>query len=608
MCTQCERLLTKAGCVSWAGAQVQMGLEVPTCYPGIVKLPDVQKPPCPKKWSTVDLTGGWVKYCPALINERKSARQVGKRWVDLEKADLRFLERPEQKGFGLSLAGIGCAGANPCSSAKTQYNNLKALLGRVFRVPKAQAWGTGPRPGVWTWAKQFVDCLLPDFRADVMSFADWLMSMPSGRRKDLTLAQEIVERYGWCKGFERFKAFVKTEPLPGFAKDKHGLKPSKTMLDRLIQGPADATHCIAGPVLKPLVQRLKKIWGSDNCIFYGSTGPEHLHKWLTETLVPMGGTYFWSDFSMYDNTHSDDSWDFMEYLYRKTAGDNPLFWRVMKAWRRPRGQIGAFKYQARVMNASGRDDTALANAVLNGFATYLSAVAAWLKKPLLEITVADVNACRGDIKLSVCGDDSLGRLPLMTTERMAEFRVDMASNIAQFGFEAKLMLSTKLSDAVYLGQRPVPTRKGWFWGKTIGRATYKMGWVSTKRNIDTMAHITGIADMHILCSSHVPVLSDLARKIAELREKAKRTPVKLDPEKPWQWTQQSGVDYDDVTLQAVADTYTVRKSDHKDIECEDVLVTVADVKHLIAAIRSIRALPCVLDHWLWRHMIWVDDL
>ena len=51
---------------------------------------------------------------------------------------------------------------------------------------------------------------------------------------------------GNCMG--RFKAFVKMEKLPGFEKGDGKLGPTGRMADRLIQGPNDATHGIAGPV------------------------------------------------------------------------------------------------------------------------------------------------------------------------------------------------------------------------------------------------------------------------------------------------------------------------------------------------------------------------
>jgi hypothetical protein len=103
----------------------------------------------------------------------------------------------------------------------------------------------------------------------------------------------------------------------------------------------------------------------------------------------------------------------------------------------------------------------------------------------------------------------------------------MEYNLKLFGFVPKLFTSDRLEDCVYLGMRPYPTKSGWLWGKTIGRATYKLGWVTIKGDQDLMALMTGIADMHALCSRHVPVLSDIARKIVELRRGAKRTQSSL---------------------------------------------------------------------------------
>jgi hypothetical protein len=301
----------------------------------------------------------------------------------------------------------------------------------------------------------------------------------------------------------------------------------------------------------------------------------------------------------------------MEKLYERAGIDDPLFWKVMEAWRRPSGRIGPFKYVApKVMNASGRDDTALANGILNGFASYLSACAAWHRVDVMELTVKQVQACEGIITLSVCGDDSLGSLPPISELEMGEWRGRMAENVAMFGFETKLVSSPKLYDAVYLGMRPYPTRSGWFWGKTIGRATYKLGWCLLEKDRDILAHITGVADMHVLCSRHVPVLADLALKIAELREGMKRTPQERlqDPNKPWEWTLRGQQPYDDLTIQAVADTYTVVSTPGNPQQANGVIVTPHDVRSLIQEIQKIQRIPCVVDHWLWRHMIWVDDL
>lgn len=591
-----------------------MNLCVPTCYPGIVRVQGEQYPPSEKKWKSVSLEGGKVCFSRPLHMLTQQARATCSQQEELhDPSILPSLRRPNPKRWCLALAGIGCSGARPMVSANTDYNRAKALFGRVYRMPATHAWGVGPKPGVWEWADRFVDLLLPGFKEGhrAMSVEEWIDSMPSNRRAPLRRANQTLERTGWKVGYGKFTAFVKTELLPGFSKDRHGLVPMREMLDRLIQGPHDAAHCIAGKWLKPMVQKLKKYWTSDSPIFYGSTSPEHLHKWLNDTLLANSGWYFWCDFSMFDNTHSEPSWAFMERLYGAAKSD-PLFRKVLRAWLRPHGRIGPFTYWARVMNASGRDDTALANGVLNGFATYCSVAAAWLNVPLQSLTPELLTRAMSHIKLSVTGDDSLGRVPEMSDEQAACFRERVNANIAQFGFEAKFMMSRNLYDAVYLGMRPYPVhvdgRVRWFWGKTIGRSTYKMGWVTLDKQRDLMAHITGIADMHRLCSSHVPVLSDLAEKILELRQGMKRTPVRRDPNREWEWPYQSNAKYSAETLQAVADMYSKRAVPGIDMEPHDVVVTVSDVQELIDTIRGIRRLPCVVDHWLWRHMVWCDDL
>lgn len=538
-----------------------------------------------------------VKVNWEMVDKKLRFGDNGKKWSDFVKADMAKLDKFNVgTRYALTLAGIACCGATPMVSASNCYNQAKALLGRVYRQQKPASWGKGPKPGRWQWAKKFVPQLLPEFEAEEMERVEWLNTMPSHRKKALLKALLMYERRGLKPADAGFKAFVKGELLPGFSQDnKVDLGRLEEMLDRLIQGPSDISHVVAGPVLKPLMRKLKKLWTMDHYIHYGSCGPEGLHK-LLEKLVDGDGTFYFSDFSMFDNTHSDDTWDFMEGLYGYHGVD---FAKVMAMWRAPQGKIGPFKYQAKVMNASGRDDTALANAILNGFATYLSVAAAYLGKPLDELSSEDLHKMKEISVLSVCGDDTVGKLPKMSAEELAGFERRYNENIREFGFEAKLETCQSLNRVVYLGQRPYPVGGKWYWGKTIGRATYKMGWIHLRTDRDEMAHITGVADMHVLCSSHVPILSDLAAKIVDLRQGAKRTPIELDPCKPWEWTLRAGVKYDDSTIEHVAAVYS---------ELSSVEVTSADVRGLIREIQALERLPAAIDSRVWRLMIASDDL
>lgn len=629
LCNKCREALTKRGYVTYSGSQIQENQHVPTCYPGMVYVwPEVFEPK-KSKWDNVDVTsrdevvmvgGEEVKcwYKGVGIDWRAARAKMSQdngpnpnSTVLLHNHELPVLmallrRQPADSKPSHCLAGIGCSGARPTVSAKVPFNAAKALIGRMFQKLPEREWGVGPKPGTWRIVEvRFKPHLLPDLDAEDMVFEDWLMSMPARRRPALRRAWEKLKQSGWTRSMRKFGSFVKVEFLPGFGKVDGDLVRLLEMLDRLINGPNDATHCIAGPIMKPKVRRLKEQWTWENIVFYGSASPESLHKWL-QRLVAEEGQYFWCDFSMFDLTHSKDSWRFMESYYQLEK--HPLLKNVLEAWRNPGGRIGPFEYKLGIVNASGRDDTALANGVLNGFATTLSAIASWYRVSIEDLTVEHIERARAEgIILSVCGDDTIGRLPLCSEARMAEFRAAFNVEIQKFGFVAKLCTSSCLQDAVYLGMRPYPTGKGWFWGKTIGRASYKLGWVMLNEGRDPMAHVTGIADMHTLCSRHVPVLYDLASKIVELRVGARRTPVVLDENRPWEWTFQSGVDYDDTTLKAVAECYSRSSSpgNPKDWERE---VTVEDVRSLISEIRSLQRLPAVVDHWLWKHMIYADEL
>lgn len=593
MCGRCAEALKARGYTTYSGYQVQENYHVPLCYPGIVHVRAEQFLATEAKLADVELEK--VKISDQLCRETGSGRKRSKCWRKMVIEDLDKLHRltNEAQPFTFALAGIGISGARPMVSARTPYTAAKALACRVYRRTPVRPWGRGPVPGIWDWCDRFVDYLLPDFRRPAMTVEEWLESMPTRRRKPLSNAWEEYKHSGWSDRYAKFSSFVKTEFLPGFGKTKFELVRLARMVDRLIQGPADGAHVIAGPKLKPLVGRLKECWSSTSPIFYGSTGPEPLHKFMKECLVDSEHQYFWCDFSMFETTHSHDSWDFMERIYRRAGISDPDFWRVMKAWRKPSGKAGPAKYTARVMNASGRDDTALANGILNGIATYLSACAAWLNKPLRTLTLDDVKACRKSISLSVCGDDSIGALPLCDDTRMEAFSGAMKANVAAFGFETKLEHSRYIGDAVYLGMRPYPVGGDWFWGKTIGRAMYKMGWVMLNDGRDVMSHVTGIAEMHVKCSLHVPVLADLAQKIVELRQGAKRLLPKLDQNRPWEWPLSGGLSYDAQTLAHTARVYGVEP-------CE--------LSDAIASIKAITRLPCVVDHPVLKRMILIDDL
>lgn len=571
---------------------VHQGMSAGSGSCGAVSVPGVSLEPPPSKWNS---------FGDTFTAKRVKIKFGGRAWRIVHPSfwDQGVPKDVEGKKGRAVLAGMAVAGATPAVSDLNPRNGLKAVLGRVMRCPAHQ-----PSVGIWQFVKRFEHLLLPGLYDGYvpMSEQEWLATMPARRRKALQRAMTNVWRQGWNDSWEWFKAFVKSEKIPGFGKNLGMLQPTLYMLDRLIQGPADETHCIVGRFIKPVTHQLKKSWNAiDGPIFYASCSVEHLNSWFRRWYRP-GTLAVMCDYSMFDNSHSAASWAFVESVYMKLGlyEMHPFFKRVMDAWRAPKGRVKGkgwtIRYLGRVMNASGRDDTALANALLNGLCFILSATAALLKKPVRQLTTADVQFGLTKIHLSVCGDDSLCLIDVDLPDRdLPAFQQLLSRNIAEFGFEAgasKMVVSRNPFDMVYLGMRPYPCAGEWYFGRTIGRAIWKVGWVMDGGEVDCPARVTGDCEAIIATQAVVPVLSDFAIGYLAAREKCKRLPTTPDPNRPWT-TGVSTPAYDAQTLEYVASGYAL---------------TVSELSGLCSKLRERRSFPWVCDDPALVRLVYVDDL
>ena len=595
------------------GRMVQLGEQVPTCYPGRVHFKDSQLPPPPAKWAEVKLPS--ESLCPQdtrklQVRTASTPWRRGSKWCDVEREDLDKLGRmsaPFDGKFVARLVGPQISGVRPYYSANTTYNCLKAISCRMFRYPPA------PRRGLWSWVAQFRDFLFSEYQTPPpeMSFWEWWETLPSHRKAPLKRAYEMwQENPVWQKKYGLFHSFLKFEPIAEIDKDKDGLVRLRCLVDRLINAPNDVTHVIAGPKIKPYMAWLKRQWSWDQFLFYGSADPETLTQWLQACARGGNKLIFWSDYSMFDNSHNSDTWEFVEHFYRQHRGDQ-VFQKVLNAWRVPQGTMGRdVKYRGRPMNASGRDDTAFANAVLNGVAMVLAVTASWFKLDVQAVKLAHLELIKDELRLSVCGDDALGFLPWLPEPEALAFITRAREHLKSFGFEAKMFCSDRLEDAVYLGHRPIQVGGQWYWAKTLGRCLWKLG-LQNSLSGDGSAHFAGTCKMHMTCSKHVPVLRDIAEYSLKCMAGQKVNEWKENPDKPWETMGKFGPEnYDEDAIASIAAAYTVnRRPCRRDLSPQDVVVTAADVRDLIRYVReTVHAGPCVLDHWLLRHMVWVDEL
>lgn len=590
------------GFVSELGRQVRELYECAGGESGLVYFPGMQVTPDPAKLLRVDLPPGAVKFRSTAAPFQVEG--YGK-WMPITVADIERFHQPVDPTPLVRLVGPCVSGCYYTATARTDYNRVVAVICRAFlKTPLCD-------PQIWQFTKGFLHLLLPLWLSPPaeMDRLLWLASMPAERRGPLLEAMELYDRVGWQEVFALFHAFIKHELLPLYQKMHSCIVPLVHQIPRLIQAPHDVCHVIASPKIKPYLNWLKEQWHVEHFLFYGSTTPEKLHRWLARaTRGPK--LVFWSDYSMFDASQVGPHWDFVEsVLYGQYKHDQD-FQKVLSVLRKPTGTVGRnLKYTGRQCMTSGRPDTALVNALLNGLAMTLSVTSAWYGVPLLALTASHLHRIACELQLSVCGDDALGFLPPVGQDRARHFAEACKKNIASFGFTAKFFFSDRFEDAVYLGHRPYLVAGEWYWGKTLGRCLPKLGFQASLKG-DPAAFFMGICKMHQTCSRHVPVLIDVVDRWVACRPGAKVTEYKLDLEnKPWEAMSKGPGHYDDSTLEALARAYTVdSRPCRADLALDSVKVDVADFKALIAYVQErVTGLPCVLDHWLLTHMVMVDE-
>lgn len=610
ICDQCRKLLSLVGHVSYSGFQAQDYGSIPHCLPGFVYFYGIFASPKPSALQSVDLPEGalhcLLESAPAAVRQRT----VGRKWAPVTAADLPlFLSAsPPHMRWLCRLIGPFVPMGPACTFDMCDYNAFCAVLIRVFRKPKFLAL-----PGLLKrCALLLAHHLLPSFFSERVYYTilEWWNTMPSNRKTPLWNAILLYNEHGFTKKFSKIKAFIKGEMGPAFSKTTDNLIGLDYSCPRLIQAPHDVTHVVVGPKVKPMLSWLKHDWDWDGGLFYGSREPVALQAWLdlSVTLFP-DGVVIWIDYSMYDNSYSPDHWGFMYHLYGELMTDTE-FAAVMRAWEKPFGRVRCFRYRGRSMNASGRDDTALANGVLNGLAVSVSLAATWYRISVLEVEPHHVKFILTQFRASVCGDDSIIFGPSMVRQVRFDFVSLLSSNISQFGFEAKAFSSDRFVDAVYLGHRPLPVAGRWYWSKTIGRAIYKLGYQMGVVG-DPAAHLHGVMQMHSICSPHVPILGDIANAYLKCAKGTKINIPKFDENKPWTWMT-NGVSpgcYAQDTIAGLVQAYSVRRDfTRMDLVPFDTALTAADIADCqnyihSAVVRGVRA----LDHWVLERMILVDE-
>lgn len=534
VCPECSKQNSTLGSWYANGSEIANSLN-PVRYPGVVHTLK-RHPPLKASAATRGVYG--QDY---MFTRKAGGKDELVPWEEV----LAFLPKPSA---GPTLGGVGIDGAIAFATQPGPRPLAEAVGYRVFK-------DLGPdrivNAAAFVRAGHLVESLLPTFsqmevpydeRGRLALVVMWINSMRNSRRRNALLRCFMdLKRNCWVRplDWELIKPFVKSENLPHFSAAKQwgwggAIQAGTTYVARLIQAPSDYSHIVAGPILKPMVRGLKDDWSCDNWIFYASVAPEKLDKWLER--IRHSRSFFWSDYTAFDATYSDEAWDLIEDIYRRVAPDAPVeFWEVLKRWRRPVGKTKlrecgwTMRYEANTCNCSGRDDTALANALLNGIVLSLSFAAALAGVAIEELQPSHIQAASVLVKIGVVGDDSLVGCDF----EVDNYRGAILNNIKQFGLIAKVETSQHLHDVTFLGQMPYPVDDGTLqWGPTIGRRLYKAYWRMDEGDGGLPSWTRGVAQQMML-SRNVPILHELACRVDELLRGHSLTVQKKDPNRIW---------------------------------------------------------------------------
>lgn len=198
-------------------------------------------------------------------------------------------------------------------------------------------------------------------------------------------------------------------------------------------------------------------------------------------------------------------------------------------------------------------------------------------------------------------------MPRLTGDELSEFCQAYRENVSRFGFEVKMITTERPEQCVYLGKRPQEGPGGYRWAPTLGRCLYKIGFVQHRGPGDHAAIMRGVMEMHKICHVHVPILADLAERYCQLRPNAKRIMPQHDPNREWEWAARGGSPYGDMEIESMARAYSYSSTPQHPID-HPTHITAADIRAVIAEIRSIPRFPYVLDSPILRAMIQHDDL
>jgi hypothetical protein len=487
------------------------------------------------------------------------------------------------------LAGIGFL-HTPSIMAKTDYNLDIAVMNRLCAQPPVVATpGFWEAALAWVKVPGNMDVFLPGYdeylagkKTPPMSFEEWVSAFPPSRQKMFRRAMRdwIAGKRPTFKQMKVFSVFVKRELANNGGRVGAEMPKSNP---RSICNPIEMTHVLLGRFLRPITTTAK-VLAERGPITYDSRCPEKLNdkvsaRWIHDgeeykpvedqhcpTLrhvhnrTPMGpGKKFVkgqptpvlytefpvnervratrapedersqlsSDYSMMDSSYGQGVFKWLEkVLITLGLPCGGLIYKLWKSLAQVSGTANGKQFTAGWINASGRDDTALINFLVNQFLSNVGMICAAMDcswETFFKMKVDQWRHVVPEYAGGAVGDDLYVDFPRAWEERVAKRFEPVA--IAG-GFTNKIEFTRDITHLVFLGNRPYPTavqeedgvwRHRLRWGKQLGRCLYKLGW-QRMPSVDCMAWVKGVAWATLISNPHVPVLRAYAISVLEQTE------------------------------------------------------------------------------------------
>lgn len=420
------------------------------------------------------------------------------------------------------LASLGILEVDWKKQLSVLKNNIDCLNDRLWHIPMDD------------WIQQ-------------QQFSTWISSFPPIKRvKYWRAILDDIEI-----GKVRFSIFLKRELQPHGSYYNGRRLPSNP---RIIFDPPAITQIYAGPILRRTTHLLHKILSLDNNLtYFGGLKPDEANLWIRRYVdnnfnLMLEGSYndliraIENDFSKMDSCYGPLCFAFVYKCYRYWGlpMDNVFFSKILKEWETPKGRFrSGTRVRAPSMNASGRADTALMNALINAFVQYSAYIQCKYSKPLSQITTLEHMAFSKRFACGLLGDDSI-----TIVEEMPDMGNIVSKKIAEYGFEARDMKTWNHGEHfVFLGQRLYPVKLGKeptiCWGPTIGRRLYRFGH-SSDQQPDPLRWLKCNMYAADLTYGFVPILGDIARRTLKLLEHVTVTELELTTHMNEQYKFKSG--------------------------------------------------------------------